>query len=67
MAIEHSLAVDLHYFRSTSRWTPELEKELIILHNQNNAPNIFTFGLNEDPGHTKLRIQKENSRYFYGN
>ena len=67
MYLDHCLAADIQYFRTTSRWTPELEKELIILHKQNTPPNIFTFALNEDPGQKKLRINKENKRYFTHN
>lgn len=32
------------YLRGRSRWTQELENELIRLHKEGNPPNIFEFG-----------------------
>jgi hypothetical protein len=37
-------AQDVFYLRSRSRWTEELENELIQLHKQNNPPNMCEFG-----------------------
>jgi hypothetical protein len=37
-------ANDIVYLRSRSRWTQELEDELIKLHKEGNPPNIFEFG-----------------------
>jgi len=37
-------ATDVWYLRSQSRWTPELEAELIRLHKEGAPPNICEFG-----------------------
>lgn len=36
-------ATDVYYLRTRSRWTPELEEKLILLHRQENPPNIMEF------------------------
>jgi hypothetical protein len=37
-------AVDVWYLRQRSRWTQELENELIRLYNEGTPPNICEFG-----------------------
>lgn len=37
-------AIDILYLRTRSRWTQELEDELIRLHKEGNPPNIMEFG-----------------------
>lgn len=42
--VSSSCANDIVYLRSRSRWTQELEDELIKLHKEGNPPNICDFG-----------------------
>jgi hypothetical protein len=37
-------ATDVLYLRGRSRWTEELEKQLIALHKAGTPPNIMEFG-----------------------
>lgn len=39
-----SCAMDIYYLRTRSRWTQELEDELIDLHDQGERPNMNEFG-----------------------
>jgi len=41
LGISESCANDVVYLRTRSRWSEELELELIKLHNEGNPPNIF--------------------------
>ena len=42
--ISHACASDVLYLRTRSRWSHELEEELIRLHKEGTPPNIFDFG-----------------------
>jgi len=42
--VSESCAIDIAYLRMRSRWTEELEDELIALHRAGTPPNIFDFG-----------------------
>ena len=37
-------SLDILYLRSRSRWSQELEEELIRLHQEGNPPNLCEFG-----------------------
>lgn len=39
--VSEKCASDVYYLRTRSRWTEELEKELIALHKKGTPPNIF--------------------------
>jgi len=41
-------ANDIFYLRSRSRWSPELENELIELHQKGERPNMNEFGVTRD-------------------
>jgi len=40
----YACATDVWYLRQRSRWTQELEKELIRLYNEGTPPNVLEFG-----------------------
>lgn len=40
----YACAADVWYLRQRSRWTQELEDELIRLYSEGNVPNIMEFG-----------------------
>lgn len=42
-----SCAADVRYLRSRSRWTQELEDELIRLHKEGKPPNMNEFGCSQ--------------------
>ena len=42
------LVYDICYLRTMSRWTRELEKELIELHKAGTPANVYTFGITEN-------------------
>lgn len=42
--LSEQCACDVVYLRGRSRWTEELEAELIRLHRAGTPPNIFEFG-----------------------
>lgn len=42
--VPEACAMDIYYLRNRSRWTPELEAELIRLHKEGNVPNMNEFG-----------------------
>lgn len=44
MKVSVDCAGDIVYLRSRSRWTQELENQLIQLYKEGKAPNIFEFG-----------------------
>lgn len=44
LGVSEACACDIQYLRTRSRWTEELEDELIELHRNGEAPNIFEFG-----------------------
>lgn len=41
LEVDQFCAVDVVYLRSRSRWTPQLEEELVQLHRRGIRPNIF--------------------------
>lgn len=47
LGVELSAMNDIGYLRTRHRWTPELEAELIRLHNAGTPPNIMEFGVTE--------------------
>lgn len=44
LEVSDSCAMDIFYLRGRSRWTQELEDELIELHKNGSPPNICEFG-----------------------
>lgn len=44
LGVSEECATDIWYLRQRSRWTAELEAELIRLHKEGNPPNINEFG-----------------------
>lgn len=44
LGVTESCARAISYLRMRSRWTEELEEELIALHRAGSPPNIFEFG-----------------------
>ena len=42
--VPEACAMDVYYLRTRSRWMPELEAELIQLHQQGTPPNMCEFG-----------------------
>lgn len=44
LGVSLSCAVDVQYLRTRSRWTEELEEELIALHKAGTPPNVMEFG-----------------------
>ena len=44
LKISTGCASDVYYLRTRSRWTPELEAELIRLHAARTPPNMCEFG-----------------------
>lgn len=42
--VSEQCATDVWYLRTRSRYTPELEQELIRLHEEGTPPNIHEFG-----------------------
>lgn len=44
LGVSYQCAADIYYLRTRSRWTEELENELIRLHKQGNPPNMNEFG-----------------------
>ena len=44
LGLSDACAMDVFYLRSRSRWTQELEDQLIALHRAGNPPNIMEFG-----------------------
>jgi hypothetical protein len=44
LGVSNACAADVSYLRSRSRWTIELEKELIRLHITGEVPNMCEFG-----------------------
>jgi hypothetical protein len=47
LGVSLTCAQDIEYLRTRSRWTPELEQELIDLHAKGEAPNMCEFGVTE--------------------
>ena len=47
-SISNRCSADVIYLRSRSRWTIELENELISQHESGNAPDINTFGVTKE-------------------
>jgi len=45
---------DVGYLRSRSRWSEELELELIALHKAGNPPNVNEFGCTPETGKALL-------------
>lgn len=43
LKVSEDCALDVWYLRSRSRWTRELEDELIQLHKEGKAPNMCEF------------------------
>jgi len=48
IGVSTACALDVIYLRSRSRWTNELENELIDLHKQGIRPNMNDFSVNEE-------------------
>ncbi len=44
LGVSRSCANDVMYLRTRSRWTEELEAELIRLHKDGTPPNVMEFG-----------------------
>jgi len=44
LGVSKECASNVRYLRSRSRWTQELEDELIRLHKEGNPPNMNEFG-----------------------
>lgn len=44
LQVSEACAWDVWYLRSRSRWTQNLENELIQLHKDGNPPNMCDFG-----------------------
>lgn len=47
LGCSYEAAEDVWYLRGRSRWTQELETELIRLHSEGNRPNMNEFGHKE--------------------
>lgn len=50
---------DVEYLRSRSRWTDELELELIELHEAGKPPNVNDFGCTPETGQALLSAVQE--------
>lgn len=59
LQVSESCALDVLYLRTRSRWSEELEDELITLHRAGNPPNVNDFGCTEETGRALLDAAKE--------
>jgi predicted DNA-binding protein YlxM (UPF0122 family) len=48
LKVSKECAIDIQYLRTRSRWTEELEEELIELHKNGIRPNMNDFGVTKD-------------------
>ena len=48
MGLTKECVTDMVYLRTRQRWTPELEAELIRLHQAGTPPNMMEFGVTEE-------------------
>lgn len=48
LSVSESCARDIFYLRSRSRWSQELEDELIHLHQKGERPNMNDFGVTSE-------------------
>lgn len=55
LGVSAGCAADVYYLRTRARHTPELEAELIHLHQLGTPPNLLSFGVTEQ---TQLNLLK---------
>lgn len=67
LGVGEDCAADVCYLRTRSRWTPELENELVRLWGQGIRPNIYEFGVTRETQRNlmnavseELQSRKEN-------
>ena len=64
LGVSERCAADVFYLRTRSRWTEELEKELILLHKNGNPPNMCDFGVTEETQAKMAKLCEEIAKKY---